>query len=285
MYLYHFGFREFPFGLTPDTDYFCALPAHVDAMNTLLVALATGEGFVKVVGEVGTGKTLLCRRLLDKLEASHHCAFIPNPYLSAEALRFQLASELGLRVARDTEQGRLTNMIERRLIKLRGEGKPVVLIVDEAQALPDETLEALRLFTNLETEKRKLMQVVLFGQPELDARLAQPHLRQLRQRITFSCHLRPLSRAELKAYVHHRLSAARANPAHPVPVTLSWAAWRVLHAYSRGIPRLINILMHKALIILFGERRYQIKRRHIRLAALDTDDIHLSWLAGMWRRI
>jgi len=145
MYLYHFGFKELPFGLTPDTGFYCALPGHIEAINVLKIALQSGEGFVKITGEVGTGKTLLCRQLLNQLELSHACAYLPNPYLSPQELRFALASELGMRVSQKLDQNRLTERISRRLINLHKQGKPVVLMVDEAQALPDESLEAFSI--------------------------------------------------------------------------------------------------------------------------------------------
>ncbi|PIP80002.1 MAG: AAA family ATPase [Gammaproteobacteria bacterium CG22_combo_CG10-13_8_21_14_all_40_8] len=280
MYLYHFGFKELPFGLTPDTSFFCDLPIHVEAFNVLSVAIATGEGFVKIIGEVGTGKTLLCRQVLNHMEKAHRIAYFPNPYLTPEALRFSLASELGMRVNKDLDQATLTEKISRKLIQLNQQGKPVLLLVDEAQALPDESLEALRLFTNLETEKRKLLQVVLFAQPELDTRLAKPHLRQLRQRITFSYQLTPLTLEQTKRYVMHRIQAAAMDKHQASHLQLSPWAWRLLHKTSRGIPRLINILTHKALMLVYGENAMKIRRKHIVLAAKDTDDVQpfFSWL-------
>ncbi len=280
MYLYHFGLKELPFGLTPDTSFFCELPGHIEALNVLKIAIASGEGFVKISGEVGTGKTLLCRQLLNHSESSHACAYLPNPYLTPDALRFALASELGMRVDRSLDQISLTDKISRKLINLHKKGKPVLLLVDEAQALPDESLEALRLFTNLETEKRKLLQVVLFGQPELDQRLAEPHLRQLRQRVTFSYQLPHLSKMQTRQYIQHRLKAASTSYQNPPGVVFTPWAVHALHKYSRGIPRLINILANKSLMLCFGERTHRIKRRHILAAARDTDDVRVgfSWL-------
>ncbi|MFT5521060.1 MAG: MSHA biogenesis protein MshM, partial [Enterobacterales bacterium] len=164
MYLYHYGLSELPFSLTPDTDFYCELPVYSDAMNVLRIALESGEGFVKVVGEVGTGKTMLCRMLLNYLDKRAQCAYLPNPYLSPNELRLALASELSIRVARTIDQYQLTEKINAKILRLHKKGMPVVVIVDEAQAIPRETLEALRLFTNLETEKQKLLQVVLFAQ-------------------------------------------------------------------------------------------------------------------------
>ncbi len=207
MYLNHFGLQEAPFGLTPNTGFYYGLPPHEEALQVLNWALAQGEGFIKVTGEVGTGKTLLCRKLLSELgseERPVRLAWLPNPHLNPAELRIALALELGLAV-RDQSELDLTDRIHRHLIALHQQGSRVVVLIDEAQALPDETLEAIRLFGNLETESSKLLQIVLFGQPELDARLAKPHLRQLRQRIGFSYCLRPLRFDETRAYLEHRL--------------------------------------------------------------------------------
>jgi hypothetical protein len=171
MYQTHFGLASLPFTITPDTGFFHNAGTHQEALNVLLVALRTGEGFIKVTGEVGTGKTLLCRQLLNNLEADFVTAYIPNPFLNPTALRMALAEELGIEFARNIGQHRLLKLITERLVELNAAGKRVVLLLDEAQAMPDDSLEALRLLTNLETEHDKLMQVVLFGQPELDRRL------------------------------------------------------------------------------------------------------------------
>ncbi|MGL4888722.1 MAG: MSHA fimbrial biogenesis protein MshM, partial [Aeromonas veronii] len=210
MYLTHFGLQEAPFSLTPNTGFYYGLPPHEEALQVLNWALAQGEGFIKVTGEVGTGKTLLCRKLLSELGSEARpvrLAWLPNPHLTPAELRIALALELGLAV-RDQSELDLTDRIHRHLISLHQQGSRVVVLIDEAQALPDETLEAIRLFGNLETESSKLLQIVLFGQPELDARLAKPHLRQLRQRIGFSYCLRPLRFDETRAYLEHRLQVS-----------------------------------------------------------------------------
>lgn len=274
MYLYHFGFSELPFGLTPDTSFFCKLEGHIEALNVLKVAIESGEGFIKITGEVGTGKTLLCRQLLNDYDEDFLCAYLPNPYLTPDELRTSLATELGLKISKKIDQYRLIERISKKLIQSHKAGKPVILLVDEAQALPDESLEALRLFTNLETEKRKLLQVVLFGQPELDKRLAQTSLRQLRQRITFSYHLKPLSYQQTVNYIHHRLNAAEIeNQAADRRVKLSTRALKKIHTYSRGIPRLINILTHKSLLLAYGKQSFIVDSKMVKVAAKDTDDI------------
>ena len=251
MYLDHFGLEQQPFTITPDTEFFLDYGYHKEALNVLEYALFSGEGFIKVTGEVGTGKTLLCRKLLNSLGDGFVTAYIPNPFINPVALRMTLASELGIRFPRNTGQPRLLELINARLMQLHAGGRQVVLLLDEAQALPDDSMEALRLLSNLETEKHKLLQVVLFGQPELDARLQQAHLRQLRQRILFSYRLRPLESAALAVYLQHRLHVAG----------------------YRGIPRLINILAHKAMLSAFGRGDRCIDAIHIRKAAMDTEDI------------
>ena len=269
MYLEHFGFERSPFTITPDTSFFLDHGSHREAMNVLLLALQSGEGFIKVTGEVGTGKTLLCRRLLNTLDDNFVSAYIPHPALSPVALRMALAEELDIEFARNTGQHRLLQRISQRLIELHAAGKQVVLLLDEAQSIPDESMEALRLLTNLETEQDKLLQVVLFGQPELDQRLQQVQLRQLRQRILFNYTLQPLDRATLEVYLNHRLLIAGYRGA---PL-FTRSALKLLHRNSRGIPRLANILCHKALLSAFGRGDHLIKPLHIRQAAADTEDV------------
>jgi len=273
MYLEHFGLEQPPFTITPDTDFFLNEGCHNEALNVLFVALSSGEGFIKVTGEVGTGKTLLCRKLLNTLGDDFVTAYIPNPFLNPVALRMALAEELDIEFARNIGQHRLLKVITERLIQLRTDGKNVVLLLDEAQTLPDESMEALRLLTNLETEKAKLLQVVLFGQPELDRRLQQNHLRQFKQRILFSYQLRPLDRKTLAVYINHRMLIAgyRGTP------LFTNGALRSLYRNSRGIPRLINILSHKALMSAYGLGDKHITSGHIRRAAADTEDVQ-SWL-------
>jgi len=265
-YLRHFGLREPPFGITPDTTYFFACRSIQEALNTLLVAVANGEGFIKITGEVGTGKTLLCRKFLGTLDAGWISAYVPNPSFEPRTLYLALAEELGIALDASVDQHHLLKAIARSLLDLARQRKRVVLCMDESQAMPLETLEALRLLTNLETEKRKLLQVVLFGQPELDRKLASPAIRQLLQRITFQHHMGALQEAEVGAYVTHRMAVAGCT-GRPL---LSVAALRLLHRASRGVPRVINVLMHKALLLAYGEGIWTVEKRHIHAAALDT---------------
>ncbi len=268
LYLRHFGLQQSPFSLTPNTAFYVNLPQHHEAMQVLTTALNTGEGFIKVTGEVGTGKTMLCRKLMNEAPDDWKIAYIPDPYLSPLELRWAFASELGLKQTDGIDNQQLVQLVQHCLVALAAEGKRVVLIIDEAQALPDDTLEALRLLTNLETEQRKLVHVVLFGQPELDKRLASYKFRQLRQRVSFSYFLRGMSFDEVQAYVSTRVDIAGVR--QPL---FSAAALKAIWKYSRGIPRLVNVLSHKGLMLAFGENKLQVDARHLRYAAKDTEDV------------
>lgn len=277
MYLKHFGLTELPFGITPDTSFTYSVQYHQEALNTLLLALNAGEGFVKISGEVGTGKTLLCRRLLQTLDEGWVTAYLPNPNLDAKTLFMALAEELGISEAADLDQYHLVRRINHVLLGHARAKKRVVVCIDEAQAMPLETLEALRLLSNLETEKRKLLQIVLFGQPELDEKLNRPEARQLLQRIAFYYRLGGLKRSEIGHYVAHRLRVA----GYLGESLFTPAALRALHRASGGIPRLINILAHKSLMSVFGEGRQMAKVRHVRLARKDTEGAcRVGWFWG-----
>jgi MSHA biogenesis protein MshM len=279
MYATHFGLSELPFGITPDTSYFFSSPCSQEALNTLLVAAKAGEGFIKITGEVGTGKTLLCRKFMATLGDDFVTAYIPNPLLEPRTLMLALADELEVALEKDVDQHQLLKSITRRLLELAGQDKRVVLCLDEAQAIPIESLEALRLLTNLETEKRKLLQIVLFGQPELNRKLELESIRQLAQRITFHYHLGPLSRDDLDYYVAHRLRVAGFSGAR----LFSKGAVALLFAASGGIPRLVNILGHKALMLSYGQGRQQVERKHVDEAVRDTLGLRRSswrWLAA-----
>ena len=274
MYLKHFGLAELPFGITPDTSFTYLVQYHQEALNTLLLALADGEGFVKITGEVGTGKTLLCRRLLQTLDDSWVTTYLPNPNFDANTLFLALAEELGIRDAAELDQYHLVRRISHTLLGHARAKKRVVVCIDEAQAMPLETLEALRLLSNLETEKCKLLQIVLFGQPELDAKLRRPEVRQLLQRIAFHYQLGSLKKSEIGNYVAHRLRVA----GYPGEGLFSRSALRALHRASGGTPRLINILAHKSLMSVFGEGRQMVKVRHVRAARNDTEGAHrVGW--------
>ncbi|HEU0283378.1 MAG TPA: AAA family ATPase [Gallionella sp.] len=295
MYLQHFGLREPPFSLTPDTSFFFAHSSYQEALNTLLVAARNGEGFIKIVGEVGTGKTLLCRKFLATLNQGRQSttligtqdqavdapsaprfvtAYIPNPYLEPRSLLLALAEEFRVALDKDTDQHQLLKGLTRALLECARNGQRALVCLDEAQAMPLESLEVLRLITNLETEKRKLLQVVLFGQPELNERLQHHSIRQLRQRISFQADLQGLRRDEMERYLRHRLAVAK----FPGETLFSKGAVGKLYRITGGTPRLVNIIAHKALMLAFGEGRQQISSKHIRDAAADTPEAHRDWL-------
>ena len=277
MYQSHFGLQEAPFALTPNTRYFLRAPSHSEALELLLVALREREGFIKVTGEVGTGKTLLCRLLLNELDKDACTAYVPNPGLPPETLYEAVAEELGVDVSRCANMHQVLNVLNQRLIELAMEQRPAVLVIDEAQAMPEATIEALRLLTNLETESTRLLQVVLFGQPELDTMLAKDSLRQLRQRITFQTRLQPLSRDAVGQYLRHRLAQAGHNGAD----LFTSGALKVLWRASGGIPRLVNILAHKALLAAWGQGDRQVARKHVLQAVRDTESARtVGWLGG-----
>jgi MSHA biogenesis protein MshM len=273
-YLKHFGLRELPFGITPDTSYFFGCRSIQEALNTLLVAVANGEGLIKITGEVGTGKTLLCRKFLSTLGSDWVSTYIPNPNLEPRVIQLALAEGFG--VPATVEPHRLEKELTQRLLDIARQGKRVVVCMDETQAMSLATLEAVRLLTNLETEKRKLMQVVLFGQPELDRKLASESVRQVRQRITFQHTLKALARHEVADYVAHRLTVA----GHSGPALFSAGALKAIHIASRGVPRLINILAHKSLLLAYGEGARSAERRQVRAAVEDTPAASPPW---WWR--
>ena len=279
MYRQHFGLRELPFSITPDTSYFFSSESSQEALNTLLIAARTGEGFIKITGEVGTGKTLLCRKLMSSLGPDFYVAYIPNPYLEPLALFMELGSELGLDMGQDAHpnQHLLLKAVTNRLLDLTREGKRVVVCLDEVQAMPIETLEALRLLTNLETEKRKLLQVIIFGQPELEAKLNYPSIRQLKQRITFDYHLGPLARAESDYYLHHRLMVAGYRGGRLFTPMALW----LMQKKTRRIPRLLNIVAHKAMLSAYGKGKKSVGVFDVLAASNDTASLRVHRLFGM----
>ncbi|WP_127560599.1 ExeA family protein [Saccharospirillum alexandrii] len=260
MYEAHFGLKQPPFSLSPDTALFVRLDDHEACYQLLTHVLDTGEGFLKVIGDVGTGKTILCRRLLRFLsddEAARerfHSVYIPNPMLSPVGLYRAVGQELGLETPLQADNAALLEHINQKILDLAQQQRGVVIVVDEAQSLPPATLEALRLITNLETERQKLVQVILFGQPELDELLDQNRFRQLRQRITFAHYLKPLSRTAIRQYLDFRLTQSGYNG----PTLVTDRAIKRLHQLSGGIPRMINVLTHKALLSAYADQRRQV---------------------------
>lgn len=269
MYLDHFRLTAAPFSITPDTAFAFASRSQRDALNTLLLAIEDGAGFVKITGEVGTGKTLACRRFLAALAASetpYETAYIPNPCLSPRTLLLAIALELALPLRHDAPEHELLAALNRHLLEAARAGRRVVVCLDEAQAMPIDALEALRLLSNLETETRKLLQVVLFGQPELDRKLARADLRQLASRVAYQYTLSALTAEETERYLAHRLRVA----GHVGDSLFAPHVARLLHKVTRGVPRLVNIVAHKSLLLAYGAGCLRVCPHHVRAAAADT---------------
>ena len=266
MYREFFGLHSDPFSLTPDSEFFFSDRIRQEALNTLLYGVRSGEGFIKIVGEVGTGKTTLCRQFLRAIADEAETAYILDPLLRGDELLRTVALELGLDPEGKSQQ-ELLSAVRSFMLETWEKGRPVVLLVDEAQALPLNTLEQLRLLSNLETEKAKLLRIVLVGQPELDVRLREPSIRQLHQRIVYSYTLGPLSRKELGSYLQYRMRVA----GHQGGEVFQPRAVRVLYRSSGGVLRLVNILAHKALLAAYGDGQQQVSGRHVKAAIRDTE--------------
>ncbi|MDF1654125.1 MAG: AAA family ATPase [Coxiellaceae bacterium] len=272
MYLEHFNLKDHPFSLTPNTQFFCELPGHIEALNVVLTSLHRGDGFIKITGKVGAGKTMLCRMLLDALEDPFVTAYLPNPDLKPLGLCKALARELGIDFKLSVTPYELHELINKKLIEYYSKGKHVVMIIDEAQALSNKCLETLRLFTNLQTESSHLLQIVMSGQPQLDHRLDDPDLWQLKQRIVFSYRLQPLSRTDLDSYLCHRLAMAGFTHGS----LFNRSSVDLLYKASQGIPRVINILCDKALMVAFGRADREVNRDYMQSAIGDTESIRRS---------
>jgi general secretion pathway protein A len=253
VYLDYYGLTEAPFDITPNPRFLFYSAKHREAFNHLLYGLRERKGFVQLTGEVGAGKTTLCRALLEQLDERYSTALILNPVMSADELMKAIAIEFGLPV-NGLDRLDTLSVINQFLLQQVERGKETVLIIDEAQDLTDELLEQVRLLSNLETDNGKLLQIVLLGQPELRDRLNNPRLRQLRQRITVRYHLLPLNGPEIAQYVQHRLHVSGGNG---TPCFTRPALWRV-HRYSQGVPRLVNAVCDKALLAGFVQQRERI---------------------------
>lgn len=266
MYLKFYGLNEPPFTITPNPRFLFYSAKHREAFNHLLYGIRERKGFVQLTGEVGAGKTTLCRAMLEELGPEYCTALILNPVLDANDLLKAIGMEFGLAVA-GLDRLEVLQVLNQFLIEQAKLGKDCVLIIDEAQNLSDDLLEQVRLISNLETDDRKLLQIVLMGQPELRDRLDEPQLRQLRQRITVRYHLRPLSRAEIGHYVQHRLQTAGSTggPFFTMP-----ALWRI-HRYSKGVPRLVNALCDKCLLAGFVRQVDVIDFRMVGLAIRELE--------------
>jgi general secretion pathway protein A len=244
MYTEFYGLREKPFSLSPDPRFLFLSDSHREALAHLLYGIEQGEGFIAITGEVGTGKTTLCRTLLQRIEPGSEVAFLFNPQLSGVELLQAIDAELGLETEGKSRR-ELMDQLNRFLLAKRQEGRRVLLLIDEAQNLEREALEQVRLLSNLETDTTKLIQIILIAQPELDAVLERPELRQLRQRINVRWRLRPLSASETRDYVRHRLRVAAGGPRGDI---FSDLALREIHRRSGGVPRVINRLCDRALL-------------------------------------
>ena len=253
MYLQYYGLSEAPFDITPNPRFLFYSAKHREAFNHLLYGIRERKGFVQLTGEVGAGKTTLCRAMLEQLDGHYATALILNPVMSAEELVKAIAVEFGLPV-NGLDRLETLSKLNLFLLDLVEKQREAVLIIDEAQDLTDELLEQVRLLSNLETDNRKLLQIVLMGQPELRDRLNNPRLRQLRQRITVRYHLQPLCRFEVSQYIQHRLVVSGAKGA---PYFTQPALWRVFN-YSKGIPRLVNAICDKALLAGFVQQQERI---------------------------
>jgi general secretion pathway protein A len=281
VYTAFFGLREKPFALSPDPRFLFLSAAHREALAHLLYGIEQGEGFIAVTGEVGTGKTTLCRTLLRRLGGEVEVAFVFNPKLSARELLEAILVELGLEKRGDSVR-ELVDELNHYLLERRRQGRRVLLIIDEAQGLAPDTLEQVRLLSNLETETDKLIQILLLGQPELDALLASRDLRQLRQRIGVRWRLAPLSREETGAYVHHRLRVSAGSDRDHL---FSDPALREVYRGSRGIPRVVNLLCDRALLAAFTDSAPVVKASHVRRAAREIDGRGGEEPRGLLRRV
>jgi general secretion pathway protein A len=270
VYLEYYGLKQAPFDLTPNPRFLFHSAKHREALNHLLYGIRERKGFVQLTGEVGAGKTTLCRALMEQLDGQFSTALILNPVLNSDELMKAIATEFGLNV-RGFDRLDTVAAISEFLVRQIEQKRETVLIIDEAQDLTEDLLEQVRLISNIETDDRKLLQIVLLGQPELRARLNSPGLRQLRQRITVRYHLKPLTRSEAERYIQHRLelAGAKGTPRFTRP-----ALWRVF-GYSGGVPRLINAVCDKALLAGYVEHSDRITYRMIGRAIRELEgEIH-----------
>jgi type II secretory pathway predicted ATPase ExeA len=266
MYLEHFGLNEPPFRITPITVFFFSGANRGEILDALIYSLSEAEGIIKVSGEVGSGKTMLCRMLLEKLPAHIETIYLANPSLSREEMLYAIADALGLRIAEE-RVGVIMQNIQNKLEEKSREGKRVVVLVDEAHAMPLDTLEELRLLYNLQVGDSKLLQIILFGQPELNAKLDQPNMRQLKDRIVHHFHMQPLSRNILENYMMFRMRAA----GYHGPNIFSPGAIKLIASASNGLMRRVNILADKSLLAAFVEDTHNIEARHVQAAMRDSE--------------
>ena len=275
MYLEHFGLDEPPFRITPVTVFFFSGANRGEILDALIYSLSEAEGIVKVSGEVGSGKTMLCRMLLERLPEHVETIYLANPSLSREEMLYAIADALGLSID-GKRVGIVMHSIQNKLEEKAREGKRVVVLVDEAHAMPLDTLEELRLLYNLQVGNDKLLQIILFGQPELNAKLDQPNMRQLKDRIVHHFHMQPLSRNALESYLMFRMRAA----GYRGPDIFSPNAIKLIADASNGLMRRINILADKSLLSAFVEDTHNIEVRHVQAAMRDSELKPARSLAG-----
>lgn len=266
MYLEHYGLNEAPFRITPDSEVFFAGANRGLTLDAMVYAITHDEGIVKVSGEVGSGKTMMCRMLMERLPPQVVTVFLANPSLSRDDILYAIAEELKI-AAPALPASAMLRILHEHLIKLFGDGRRVVVLIDEAQAMPIETLEEIRLLSNLESPRHKLLQLVLFGQPELNAILARPEMRQLKERITHHFTLEPLQRADVAEYLNFRLRAV----GYRGPEIFGSPAVKQITEASLGMTRRINILADKSLLAAFADNTHLIAPRHVRAAIRDSE--------------
>lgn len=267
MYLSHFGLQRQPFKITPDTSMFYPGNKRGAALQALKYAIMSGEGMIKVVGEVGSGKTMLCRMLEVELDDSVEVVYIANPSLSPENILHVIAFELKLDITPESSKLEVMQALQNYLLARHAHNKQVVVFVEEAQSMPIETLEEIRLLSNLETNEHKLLQMVLFGQPELDEKLRNPAIRQLKERITHNFYLDPFPANDVYEYLNFRMRAV----GYCGPDLFSQKMANRIERKSSGLTRRINILADKALLAAYSEGGHNIEKKHIDLAAQDSD--------------
>ena len=275
MYLEHFGLTEPPFRITPVTVFFFSGANRGEILDALIYSISEVEGIIKVSGEVGSGKTMLCRMLLERLPKHIETIYLANPSLSREEMLYAIADGLGLSIE-GQRVGIIMQNIQNKLEEKAREGKRIVVLVDEAHAMPPDTLEELRLLYNLQVGNAKLLQIVLFGQPELNAKLDQPNMRQLKDRIAHHFHMQPLSRGILENYLMFRMRAA----GYHGPNIFSSAAIKLIAAASNGLMRRVNILADKSLLAAFVEDTHNIEARHVQAAMRDSELSSATTLPG-----
>jgi MSHA biogenesis protein MshM len=267
MYEQHFGFNKPPFRITPDPEFFFPGGNRGAVLEALVYAIARGEGIVKVVGEVGSGKTMLCRMLEQELPEHCEIVYLANPRLPAAEILHAIAFELALNVSATDPKLKVLNELQACLLDRHANNRRVIIFVEEAQGMPLDSLEEIRMLSNLETTSEKLLQIVLFGQPELDEKLKLHEIRQLRERISHSFDLAPFDREQVREYVNARVRASgyRGNTLFSPP------AIRELERVSEGLLRRINVLSDKALLAAFAANEATVKPAHMRMAARDSE--------------